>query len=35
MYPEFPDFARVRAEIDPLGKLQSDMSRRLRLHDAA
>jgi decaprenylphospho-beta-D-ribofuranose 2-oxidase len=35
MYPEFVDFARVRAKIDPGCVLQSDMARRLGLHAAA
>jgi decaprenylphospho-beta-D-ribofuranose 2-oxidase len=35
MYPEFADFARVRADIDPLCVLQSDMARRLGLHAPA
>jgi decaprenylphospho-beta-D-ribofuranose 2-oxidase len=33
MYPRWPDFAAVVAEIDPKARLQSDMSRRLRLRE--
>jgi len=33
MYPEFAGFSEVLAKIDPASRLQSDMSRRLRLHD--
>jgi decaprenylphospho-beta-D-ribofuranose 2-oxidase len=35
MYGQFPDFARTRVAIDPAGSLQSDMCRRLRLHDVS
>lgn len=31
MYPRWPEFAAMLAEIDPLARLQSDMSRRLCL----
>jgi decaprenylphospho-beta-D-ribofuranose 2-oxidase len=34
MYPEFARFAAVLAEIDPAGRMNSDMARRLRLRDA-
>jgi decaprenylphospho-beta-D-ribofuranose 2-oxidase len=33
MYPRWRDFAAMLHEIDPKGRLQSDMSRRLRLRD--
>ncbi len=35
MYPRHREFAAVLAAIDPRGVLQSDMSRRLRLREAA
>jgi decaprenylphospho-beta-D-ribofuranose 2-oxidase len=35
MYPAWRDFRAVLEEIDPQARLQSDMSRRLRLRDAA
>jgi decaprenylphospho-beta-D-ribofuranose 2-oxidase len=35
MYPEFPEFAAVLADIDQGQMLQSNMSRRLALHQAA
>jgi decaprenylphospho-beta-D-ribofuranose 2-oxidase len=31
MYPRLDEFARVRARIDPEGRLRSDLSRRLRV----
>jgi len=31
MYPEFPDFQRVVARLDPDGLFRSDMARRLRM----
>ena len=31
MYPRLADFQRVRARLDPQGRLSSDMSRRLGL----
>ncbi len=34
MYPSFPAFARVLAEVDPAGRMQSGMARRLRLNEA-
>jgi decaprenylphospho-beta-D-ribofuranose 2-oxidase len=34
MYPEFAGFSEVLAKIDSSARLQSDMSRRLRLHEA-
>jgi decaprenylphospho-beta-D-ribofuranose 2-oxidase len=33
MYPRWRDFAAILREIDPRNRLQSDMSRRLRLRD--
>ncbi len=33
MYPEFKTFARVLAGIDPAGRMQSGMAKRLRLHE--
>jgi decaprenylphospho-beta-D-ribofuranose 2-oxidase len=33
MYPRWREFAELTAEIDPKRRVQSDMSRRLRLHD--
>jgi decaprenylphospho-beta-D-ribofuranose 2-oxidase len=35
MYPEFGAFRKVLAEVDPAGRLQSGLSRRLDLHGAA
>jgi decaprenylphospho-beta-D-ribofuranose 2-oxidase len=35
MYPRWREFAAALAEIDPKGRLQSDMSRRLRLRERA
>ena len=35
MYPLWPAFRAVLERVDPQGRLQSDMSRRLRLRDAA
>jgi decaprenylphospho-beta-D-ribofuranose 2-oxidase len=35
MYPRWREFAAILHEIDPKGRLQSDMSRRLRLRDRA
>ncbi len=35
MYPEFAAFARVLAQTDPIGRMQSGMSRRLRLHEGS
>ena len=34
MYPEFSSFHRVLSELDPSGRMQSGMSRRLSLHSA-
>jgi decaprenylphospho-beta-D-ribofuranose 2-oxidase len=31
MYPRLPEFAKLRAELDPAGILASDLSRRLGL----
>ena len=31
MYPRLPEFRKLRAEIDPSGRLASDLSRRLGL----
>lgn len=33
MYPRLPEFRRVLAEVDPQGRFQSDMSRRLRIRE--
>ena len=35
MYPRWREFAALLAQIDPKRRVQSDMSRRLRLHDPA
>lgn len=34
MYPEFGSFSEVISAIDPAGRMQSDMARRLRLREA-
>jgi decaprenylphospho-beta-D-ribofuranose 2-oxidase len=33
MYPEFPAFRAVLSEIDPNQRMQSDMAKRLKLHE--
>jgi decaprenylphospho-beta-D-ribofuranose 2-oxidase len=33
MYPEFGEFRAVLQEVDPEGRMQSGMARRLRLHE--
>jgi decaprenylphospho-beta-D-ribofuranose 2-oxidase len=35
MYPEFSRFQQVISQLDPMGRLQSGMSRRLGLHSAS
>jgi decaprenylphospho-beta-D-ribofuranose 2-oxidase len=31
MYPRLPEFRRILAEIDPAGRMRSDMERRLKI----
>jgi decaprenylphospho-beta-D-ribofuranose 2-oxidase len=31
MYPELPRWQKIRAELDPLGRFQSDLDRRLSM----
>ncbi|MBL8705271.1 MAG: decaprenylphosphoryl-beta-D-ribose oxidase, partial [Rhodospirillales bacterium] len=33
MYPRLPEFRRILKEIDPQGRFQSDMARRLRIRE--